>query len=71
MSLASSSDVVLHRGISAVLKIPAAICCRPSLHWLQVSQAPSQDAVPHRTGECQATPGAAECCKRQKPADER
>jgi hypothetical protein len=60
----ASFDVVSHRGISAVLRIPTAIRRRPSLPWLQVPPAPSQDVVPHRTGECQATLGAAERSKR-------
>jgi hypothetical protein len=43
---------------------PAAIRCGPSPHRLPLPQAPSFNDVPHRAGECQATPGAAKRCKR-------
>jgi hypothetical protein len=38
---------------------PAAVYCKPSRPTMSLLQAPSSDAVPHRTGSCQATPAAA------------
>jgi hypothetical protein len=54
-----------------MLKSPAAVRCRPSLLRLQLPQAPSIDDVPHRTGDCPATPDAAERCKQTKPTTKR
>jgi hypothetical protein len=71
MSPAPSSDVVPHREVSAKLRSPAAVRCRPSPLRLPLPQAPSFNAVPHRTGDCQATPGAVERCERSKTTAER
>jgi hypothetical protein len=43
---------------------PAAIRCRPSPHQLSLPQALSFNDVPHRAGECKATPGATKRYKR-------
>ena len=46
---------------------PAAVRCKPSLPTVSMLRAPSSDAVPHRTGNCQATPAAVVRCKKQEP----
>jgi len=42
---------------------PAAVRCRPSLPTVLLLRASSSDAVPHRTGSCQATLAATVRCK--------
>jgi hypothetical protein len=55
----------------AMPRNPATDCCEPSHLWLPLSRAPSSDAVPHRPGDRQATPGTVERCKRTKAGTER
>jgi hypothetical protein len=50
---------------------PAAVRCEPSHLWLLLPRAPSSDAVPHRPGDRQVTPGVVEHCKRTKAGTER
>ena len=45
----------------------AAVRCKPSLPTVLMLRAPSSNAVPHRTGNCQATPAAVVRCKQQEP----
>jgi len=45
---------------------PAVVRCKPSCPMTLVPQAPSFDAVPRRTDDCQAMPAAAVRCKQPK-----
>ena len=46
---------------------PATVRYKPSLPTVSMLRAPSSNAVPHRTGNCQATPAAVVRCKQQEP----
>ena len=50
---------------------PAAVRCKPNCPMKPMPQAPSFDAVPHRTDSCQTTPAAAVRCKQPQPTDMR
>jgi hypothetical protein len=52
--------------------IPAAVRCRPSPLWLLLPQAPSNDAVPHRTGDCKQpqAPWNAASGRNQQPRED-
>ena len=45
---------------------PAVVRCKPSCPMTLVPQAPSFDAIPRRTDDCQAMPAAAVRCKQPK-----
>jgi hypothetical protein len=60
-----SSDDVPHRESSVVLKTPPRSAVGQVITSCRCRKR-RRNAVPHRTGACQATPGAAKCCKRPK-----